>query len=136
MAFTLEEIERIRYSLGYLGAGTIASIQLGIPRPLETLYLVDDAIAKILPQSEPRVRKLLVITEDIEEKLVEGQDRLAAERVDEITLRADELDRLEEQWVRWGMQLSSILGAPFYKYSARYWRWANAVDAGSIPVRC
>jgi hypothetical protein len=135
MAFTPEEIERIHYSLGYLGSGVIASIQLGIPRPLETLFLVDDAITKINVQSEPRVRRILCIMDGIEEKLVDAQDRLAAERIDEITLRPDELDRLEEQWVRWGMQLGSILGAPFYKYSARYFRWANATDAGSIPVR-
>lgn len=135
MAFTDQEKERIRYSLGYLGASSAASIQLGMPRPLQTLFLVDDAISLILATSEDRVRKILGIMDDIEEKLIDAQDRLAATRVDTIDIRSDEMDRLEEQWVRWGKQLSSILGAPVYKYNDRYLRYDGGVEAGCIPVR-
>jgi hypothetical protein len=133
--FTLSEKQRIRIDLGYLGVGTSASYQLGIPRPLQNIYLVDDALGLVLPDTEPIVRRIMDVMDGIEDKMVDAQDRLAATKVDEILTRADECDRLEEQWVRWGEQLSSVLGAPYNIYNARYQRWAMGSSAGNIPVR-
>jgi hypothetical protein len=134
MAFTVQEKERIRYHLGYLAVQPAASIQFGIPRPIQTLFLVETAMQNILPEAEDRVRRTLGIMDDIELKLVDAQDRLVARRLNGLELRDGEPDLLEKEYARWGARLADILGVPFYPFATRF-RAAGGVVAGSIPVR-
>lgn len=134
MALNAAEKERARYHLGYLGTAPAASIQLGIPRPLQTVFLVEDALNSLTSESEDRVRRILRIMDGVECKLCEAQDRLAAKQLDALQLRDNEPDQLEREYVRWGQRLADVLGVPLYPYSNRY-RNAGGTAAGSIPVR-
>jgi len=128
-----QEKERARYHLGYLNVQSAASIQLGIPRPLQTMFLLETALNNVMETAIPRVRSILSVMDGIECKLCEAQDRLAAKVLDGITLRDSEPDQLEREYVRWGWRLADLLGVPIYAYSTRY---RNAgPSAGSIPVR-
>lgn len=129
-----QEKERARYHLGYLNVQTASSIQLGIPRPLQTTFLVEQAFNQVIEAAVPRVRKVLRIMDDIEEQLIESQVRLAAKQLDGITLRENEPDMLEKEYVRWGFRLADILGVPIYPYSERYRRFGGGVKAGNISV--
>jgi hypothetical protein len=126
------EKERVRYHLGYPEVQPAASIQYGIPRPAQTAFLVELAMNNIIDAALPRVRSLLKIMDDIEAKLVDAQDRLAAIQLSDLKLREDEPAQLEREYVRWGMRLADIVGAPIYAYSTRY---RIAMTSGSIPVR-
>ncbi|KKK54507.1 hypothetical protein LCGC14_3083990, partial [marine sediment metagenome] len=44
MPLTEAEKERVRYHLGYLQVSAAASIQLGIPRPLQTVFLLEQGL--------------------------------------------------------------------------------------------
>lgn len=133
MPLTDAEKERVRYHMGYLEVQPAASIQFGIPRPLQTVFLLETAMNNLIESATDRVRRVLKIMDDIELKLVESQERLAAIRLGDITLRDSEPDQLEREYVRWGHRLADILGTPIYPYSTRY---ANAGRrVGSIPVR-
>lgn len=127
------EKERVRYHLGYLEVGTAASIQFGIPRPLQTIFLVETAMTQLLENATDRVRRILNIMDGVENKMVDAQDRLAAIQLDELHLRDNEPDQLEREYVRWGHRLADILGVPIYAYSTKY--RSVGVRAGSIPVR-
>jgi len=135
MALNDSERERTRYHLGYLSVGTAAALSFGEPRPIQTLFLVDLAMDRLLVASEDRVRRILGVMDGIEEKLIAAQDRLAADKLDELVLRKTEPEELETEYVRWGGRLADILGAPFYHYSTRYKGRSGGVFAGSIPVR-
>ncbi len=126
--------ERVRYHLGYLGVQGAASIQFGIPRPIQTVFLVEDAMNLVIAESVQRVRRLVDILDRIEDKLVEAQDRLAAKQLDSLVLRDNEPDQLEREYYRWGGRLADLLGVPFYAYSNRY-KNGGGIKAGSIPVR-
>jgi DUF1009 family protein len=89
-------------------------------------YLIEDAV--------DRVRRVLKIMDDLELKLIDSQDRLAAIQLDSLKLRENEPDQLEKEYARWGFRLADILGVPVYPYSTRY-RVAMGVRSGSIPVR-
>ena len=134
MPLDAAEKERARYHLGYLGVQPAASIQLGIPRPLQTVFLVESALSNVIEEAFPRVRKILRIMDDVECKLCEAQDRLAAKRLDALELRDNEPDQLEREYTRWGQRLADVLGVPLYPYSSRY-RNIGGVASGSIPVR-
>lgn len=134
MPLTDSEKERVRYHLGYLEVQGAASIQFGIPRPLQTLFLVETALNQLIENAVPRVRRVLRVMDNVEEKLIDSQDRLAAKQLDNLQLRDNEPDMLEKEYTRWGWRLADIFGVPIYPYSNRYRMNAGTV-AGSIPVR-
>lgn len=134
MPLTDTEKERVRYHLGYLAVQPAASLSFGIPRPIQTVFLLETAMNNIIEVSCDRVRSIVRTMECIEQKLTEALDRLAVERIDEITIRDGEPDRLEREYGRWGGRLADMLGVPFYPYSNRF-KNVGGVMAGNIPVR-
>ena len=134
MALTAEERQQVRYHLGFVSVFPAASINFGMPRPIQTLFLVEQAMDYLMPVGEAKVRQIIGIMDGIECRLVDAQDRLAAQSLDNLTMRADETDALEGEYFRWGGRLADTLGVPFYAYSNRYKKHGKAY-AGSIPVR-
>lgn len=134
MAFTDEEKQRIRYHTGYPAVQPAAALTYGIPKPLQTLFLLESAMNLILPVAEDKVRQIISVMDTIECRLVDAQTRLAATSVDNLTMRKDETDALETEYRRWANRLADIMGVPLYAYSARFHR-GGATYAGSIPVR-
>ena len=120
------EKERIRYHLGYMETSFAASLQFGIPRPAQTIFLLEQAMSLLVnPDAIDRVRRVLFTLDDIEEKLRSATCILVAEKLGDITLRgADKgktyTDLLEREYVRWAKRLADILGVPLYAYSDRF----------------
>lgn len=131
MALTEAERERVKFHLGYPTTSTAAGLTFGLARPMQTLFVVETAM-NLLPQvSEPRVRRYLQVLDDIETKLVEAQDRLAATQLEDLYLRQNEPDMLELEYDRWANRLANVLGAPIYPYAKRF-SYGSGVN---IPVR-
>lgn len=122
MALTQEEKARARYHLGYMGVQSAASLAFGIPRPQQTLFLVESALQLLQPEFDDKVRQILGIMDGVECRLQAAQDRLAAKRIDQLELRDDEPSQLEAEYRRWGYRLADILGVPVYAYSTKYRR--------------
>lgn len=122
MAATLTDAEkdRIRYHLGYPSTEAIASASFGIPALRQPAFLIESAMNTLLEVSLPRVRQVLTILDNLECKLVEAQDRLAAEQLGDLRTRSDELSRLEVEYNRWAMRLADIFAVPIYGYAARF----------------
>lgn len=122
MALTDQEKERVRYHLGYPEVQPAASITFGIPRPIQTMFLVESAMNYLMPVAEDRVRSIIGVMDGVECRLIEAQDRLAAKRIDSLELRDDEPSQLETEYQRWGFRLADTLGVPVYAYSTKYRR--------------
>lgn len=133
MALSLKEKERCRYHLGYLSVQPAASIQFGMARPIQTLFLVEEAMNNILIDAEERVRRTLTTLDNIECKMIEGQDYLAANRLGDLEVRKEHIDQLEDEYYRWAGRLADMLGVPLYPYSERF-RRSKGRGAGNIPV--
>lgn len=134
-----DEKERVRYHLGYMattfgGQQAAAGIQFGVPRPAQTVFLLEEAITILLtnPAAIARVQRLLNILDGMEKKMEAAACTLVAERVGELKLRDDHPDLLEREYVRWAKRLADVLGVPLYPYSDRF-RARGA--GGSVPVR-
>lgn len=140
---TEAEKERVRYHLGYMGTSfggnqAAASLSFGIPRPVQTMFLVEDAIQVLLTNELvcQRVRRVLAVLDGIEEKLAAATCQLGVESVGDIKLRGAEpgrtvTDMLEREYVRWAKRLADILGVPLYPYSDRF---AAKGPGRTIPV--
>lgn len=117
---TAAEKQRVAYHLGYPAVTTAASVAFGVPTLTQTNFLVYNVLDRLLDSALDQVRQISKVMDDIEVKLIEAQERLAATKMEELTLREDEPDKLEGEYRRWGYRLSDIIGAPVYAYSRRY----------------
>lgn len=126
------EKDRVRYHLGFMSVTTAASMQFGMPKAVQTNFIVEMNMNNLLPPGEERVRRVAQVLDDIELKMIDAQDRLPATRVEELHLRSDEIDKLEGEYTRWAYRLADILGTPINPLSARFKR---GVSGGNIPVR-
>jgi len=129
------ERERIRYHMGYLSVAPAASITFGLPAPIQTLFLVELAMNNLLPEATDRIRRFLTILDNIECKMIEGQSYLVATQLDQMYIRNDNIDKLEDEYSRWASRLADELGCPLYPGSAKFRKLFRDVGAGSIPVR-
>lgn len=136
--FDAAEKERIRYHMGYLQVQPAASISYGIPAPIQTLFLLESAMDRIISNAEDRVRKLITVLDEIECRMLDGQNYLMADQLADITIRKNHIDQLEDEYCRWAARLADTLGAPLYPGAERFRRLfgaGGANQAGSLPVR-
>jgi hypothetical protein len=132
MPLTESEKEKIRYHTGYMETSFAASMQLGIPRPVQTVFLLESAMSLLTNEDAVnRVRGILAQLERLEEQLKSATCSLVAEQVGDLKLRANFPDLLEKEYVRWAKRLADILGTPLYAYSTRFQR---SGPGRSIPV--
>lgn len=127
-----EEKNRIRYHTGYLVVDPVASIQLGVPRASQPMFLVESAMNSIPEHAVGMVRKFIGIIDGIEDKLVECMERFAASALGEITLRDNEADMLEREYARWARRLADILGVPLNPFCERFRGIGSSLN---IPVQ-
>ncbi len=136
--FDPAEKERIKYHMGYTGQSTAAGLSYGLPIPVQTMFLVESAIDRLNAFSEDRVRKLITVLDKIECKMEGGLDNLEITRIESIEMRADQLDKLEDEYCRWASRLADVVGSPLYPGATKFKRLhgvGGANMAGSIPVR-
>jgi hypothetical protein len=137
-ALTHEEKEKVRYHLGYLETSMGASIQLGIPRPVQTVFLLEQGLELLTNgYAVNRVRCVLKILEDLECKMQGAVTTLSAESLGDLKLhplRAQGklfTDSLESEYRRWAGRLADIFGVPIYPYSQRFRRTGPGTN---VPV--
>ena len=130
--FEDSEKERIRYHLGYLNVEPAASLQFGLPAPIQPLFMVESAMDKILPEGKERILKMVSHMDRIECEMMEGIDYLPANRLGDMEVRKEHIDDLESEYYRWATRLAGQLGVPLYGYAEKF-RLARARKGGMIP---
>jgi hypothetical protein len=119
-ALTEADKEKIRYHLGYLASGFAATLQFGLPRPYQTVFMVEQAMMLLNnAYAITRLRDILCTLEKIEKKMVCDLDTLKVESVDTVKMRGDVIDRYEGEYKRWASRVADILGVPKYPFSER-----------------
>lgn len=130
MALTTQERERVRYHLGYLQVQPAAAMTFGLPRPIQTFFILESAMDRILEVAIPRVRRILDVLDGVECRLERAQARLAASQLGDLHTRENEPDLLEREYDRWAYRLADIFGVPLYAYSKRF----RSSAAGNVTV--
>jgi hypothetical protein len=120
MPFSVTEKVRIRHHMGYPNVAPAPSLSAGVPIPLQTMFLLEDAMNRVIAEAEPMVRQQVARLDTLDEDIFQSRVRMQASRVDEITLRKDEPDALEREYLRQAARLSEMLHAPLYPFAARF----------------
>ena len=108
--FSDQEKVRIRHHLGYLNVQAAQTFVLGTPAAVETQFLVEGAMNKVLPEAETLARDQLAKCDAVEAQISENQELLAVTQVDEIGVRQDEFEQLMKRYQYWRNGLANVLG--------------------------
>lgn len=118
MPFTEQERVKIRHHLGFLNVAEAATFVLGTPAAVETQFIIEGAMNRILDAALPEARRHIQILDQIEDQMVADHELLAVTKVGEIDIRKDEQEALENRYDRWRQSLANLLGVypnPFDK---------------------
>jgi hypothetical protein len=96
--------------LGYLNVSAVQTFVLGTPASLETQFMIEGAMDKILPGAIPLLDRILTNLEIIEQQSVDDLELLAVNRVGDIEVSDKEHSRLLKQYDRWVGALCNLLG--------------------------
>lgn len=116
--FTDEEKVRIRAHLGYLNVAASQTFVLGAPAAVETQFIIEGAMNRVLPEAETLARNQLAKCDFVETQILENQELLAVTAVGEISVRQDEFSALLQRYHYWRNSLANTLGCypnPFDK---------------------
>lgn len=100
----------IRHHLGYLNVSAMQTFVLGTPASLETQFLVEGAMNKVLPAAIPLLDRILGNLETIEQQGVDDLELLAVMRVGDIDVAPNEHSKLLKQYDHWVGALCNLLG--------------------------
>ncbi len=119
MPLTQTERERVKIHMGYGNVSMAASLTFGFPRPVQTMFLVEDAMNFLNEDGVNRVRQIIGILDKIECRLVETVDVLIASRAGDTDINLQAPDMIEREYVRWADRLADALMVPKYPFSRR-----------------
>jgi hypothetical protein len=118
MPLTEQEKVKIRHHLGFLNVAEVETFVLGTPAGVETQFIIEGAMNRVLDAALPEIRRQIQILNTIEEQQIADLELLAVNKIGEITVRSDEQEALIAQYDRWRQSLSNLLGVypnPFDK---------------------
>jgi hypothetical protein len=126
-----DEKSRARHHLGYLNVAEAATFTLGTPAAVETSFIVESALDKILDSALPLFRMYLCRCDETECQRFSSQPNLQAQQVGDITPGgAAEQKQLIANYDYWRQSLAGILGVPCNPFDKRL-----DVAPGGVNVR-
>ena len=129
MAFSDQEKVRIRHHMGYLGVAQVQTFSLGVPSAVETQFLIEGAMNRVLPASEIEARRIVGVLDTIEAQMVGDLELLAVEKIGDITVDGKEQGKLKQQYRHWQAALGNMLGVPPNPYDQRFLGGGGGVNA-------
>lgn len=126
MPLTEEEKVKVRHHLGYLNVAASSTFTLGAPAAVETTFIIEGAMNKVLDVALLEVRRQLQILDRIESQMVDDLELLAVQQVDEIAIQPEEMKKLRREYKHWQQSLANLFGVypnPFDK------RFGNNINA-------
>lgn len=131
--FTDEEQGRILFHLGY-GLQTVASfLSFGVVALTQPGFLLTNALQHVPATRAMIVRDLLAKLDAIEAKIIEAQDYLIAAKLEQLELRENPTDLLENEHTRLAKRMADTLMCVVNPYSDRF-RDATR-QSMNVPIR-
>lgn len=120
MALTEDEKARTRYHLGYLGVGEASTFVLGLPAAVQTQFMVEGALNRVLPSAEARLRERLDAADRLDSQILENADALVATKVGDIELNEKEFQKIVQRYLWVVNAIANILGVPRNPFDRRF----------------
>lgn len=109
---TPHERVRIRHHMAFMNVAEAATFVLGSPAAVETSFLIEPAMDKVLVEAVPELRRILGVLDRIEAQKVEDLEVLVVTKVGSIDINGSEQSALDREYAIWQGKLSNLLGVP------------------------
>ena len=119
VALTNAQKVKVRHHMGYVNVGQVATFALGTPAALETQFMIETAMNKVLPEALPELERLVGILDAVEEQKVADLELAAVNEVGEISVNQGEQRQLDKQYAHWQAALANLLGVPPNPFDGR-----------------
>ena len=127
---------RCRRHLGYLGLSEAAGVAFGLPVPLQTMFILEDAMNRLLnTQAVEYAHKLLDRLDSLEDLSFEAAKTGLVAVAGKLTLHPQNrlgTDNIDHEYRKQADRLADHLCVPKYPFSTRTRR---SGPGGMIPVR-
>lgn len=121
---------KIRHHFAYVNVSAVQTFVLGSPAALETQFMIEGAMNKVLPQAVPELERLVAILDTIEQQMLDDLELLAVMKVGEIDINQQEQKGLVERYSYWLGALENLLGVPRNPFDKR-----PGMSASGLNVR-
>lgn len=128
--FTAAERVKIRKHLGYSNVGEAYVFAVGIPTGTQQQFMIEGAMARVMPEGEAEARRLLCILDGIETQGLGDLELLAVDGVGDIKVRNDGQQALDSRYWRYAAELANLLNCPINPYDNR-----RSGGLGSLNLR-
>lgn len=133
MAFLAkQEKVKVRHHLGYLNVQDAQTFVLGTPASVETQFIIEGAMDRILEEAVPEVRRHLQILDGLEDQMVNNHELMQIQKIDTIVVNSTgahreqkELRKAYDDWVDSLANLFGVIRNPFDKRLRNYGRSIN-----------
>lgn len=123
-----------RRHMGYLNVQEAATFVLGVPAAVQTQFVIEGALNKLLAAAEPTFRRYIQVLNGIECQIVEDQSNLAAKQIGNIQVNTEEFTDLMKQYKFWQGQLANLLGVPPNPFDQRPGFGSGSVAGNGVNV--
>lgn len=117
-----------RHHLGYLQVADAYTFVLGSPASVETTFIVEGAMDRLLERAIPRFDSILRALDGIECQMLEDLENMAVESLGDIKINAKEQKQLRDSYDYWVAALANMLGCPRNPFDKR-------LQGGGMNVR-
>lgn len=118
---TEEDKVRARHHLGYLDVEAAQTFSLGIPAAVQTQFMIEGAMNRILPQAIPKFLELLERLDCIECDLFGGIDTATVTKIGEIEIDDKRIQKLAKYYKVAQQSLANLMGIVPNPFDQREW---------------
>jgi hypothetical protein len=122
---------RARHHAGYGQVQAAQTFVMGVPAGVQTQFMIEGALNRIMPSAERGFRTLLDRLDRIECRIEESTEDVEVESLGDIKINAKAFVRLVERYRYWQGALCNLMQVPPNPYDMR---WTSAGGGINVPV--
>jgi hypothetical protein len=111
-ACTPQEKVRVRHHMGYLNVAEAFTFVMGTPAGVETQFLIEGALNRLLDDAMPELRRILAACDQVEQQMLEYVEALGVSKLGQIEIDPKLQQKLRSEYDRWVAALANLLGVP------------------------
>lgn len=119
--FTDTEQASICHHMGYPRVSAISTYVLGVPAAMETTFMIQGAMIRVLQSGSAKVRECICRMDAIEAQVFCGSDLADVEEVGEIKVNRKRLLELAQYYLIAQQGLANLLGVVANPFDQRGW---------------
>lgn len=134
-ALSEQEKVWIRHYCGYLNVQEAQTFVLGTPASVETQFIIEGAMNRVLSEALPLIRRIMTVLDQIEQQMIQNLELLQITQIDTIRVNSTGPDKeqaqLKKQYLYWLGALCNALGIAQNPFDKRF----SQSSIGGINVR-